>query len=101
MSKQAIEAGMALLIFPEGTRTKTGALGHFKEGPAKLSQATGAPLIPVAIKGAFNIYPPHRWIPKLFNAKKFKRYSIHVYFGKPIYPTTTHHKEQRELIIQL
>ena len=49
---QAVEflnAGDGLLIFPEGTRSKTGELGAFKPGVAYIAKKTNAPIIPAAI----------------------------------------------------
>ncbi len=47
----AIESGLSLLIFIEGTRSRTGRLLPFKRGPFHLAQSTGAPIVPVAIFG--------------------------------------------------
>ena len=40
-----------MLIFPEGTRIRPGALGKPKRGVGRLALETGAPVVPVAIKG--------------------------------------------------
>lgn len=45
----AIENGYSLIIFPEGTRTKPGALPHFTRGFANLALATGASIQMVMI----------------------------------------------------
>jgi len=47
----ALNAGLHLLVFPEGTRSLDGRLSTFKKGPFYLAQQTGAPIIPVAIWG--------------------------------------------------
>jgi 1-acyl-sn-glycerol-3-phosphate acyltransferase len=47
----AVRAGLHLLIFPEGTRSKNGRLQPFKRGPFYLAMDTGAPVVPVAISG--------------------------------------------------
>ncbi len=41
--------GDALLIFPEGTRSKTGDMGLFKAGAVALCAMTGAPVVPAAM----------------------------------------------------
>jgi 1-acyl-sn-glycerol-3-phosphate acyltransferase len=40
-----------VLIFPEGTRSKSGSLGEFKNGAFKLAILTRKPIIPIVIKG--------------------------------------------------
>ncbi|MEA4912271.1 MAG: lysophospholipid acyltransferase family protein [Oscillospiraceae bacterium] len=44
-----LRAGDALLIFPEGTRSKDGSLGLFKAGAVALCAMTGAPVVPAAM----------------------------------------------------
>ncbi|MEF9934908.1 MAG: AMP-binding protein [Clostridium sp.] len=75
-----------LLIHPEGTRTDDGNLKEFKEGAAKLALDSETPIIPVKIKGGYNVYPKGRFMPKLFNFKSFSRHKIEIVFGKPICP---------------
>lgn len=53
----AVRSGMHFLIFPEGTRSRTGRLGSFKNGPFYLAMETGAPVIPVAISGTQTLMP--------------------------------------------
>lgn len=50
-----IKRGEFILIFPEGTRTRTGEIGKFKSGAAFLAQESGAPILPIRIKGSFEI----------------------------------------------
>jgi 1-acyl-sn-glycerol-3-phosphate acyltransferase len=47
----ALNSGLNILVFPEGTRSKDGRLSTFKKGPFFLAQQTGAPIIPIAISG--------------------------------------------------
>ena len=48
-AEQILADGNALLIFPEGTRSKTGEMGMFKAGAAALCAHSGAPIVPAAI----------------------------------------------------
>ena len=44
-----LQNGENALIFPEGTRSKDGKLGHFKTGAAMIAAQTGVPIVPVGI----------------------------------------------------
>ena len=47
----AVRAGNSFLVFPEGTRSRTGALQPFKPGVFLIAARAGAPLVPMAIQG--------------------------------------------------
>jgi 1-acyl-sn-glycerol-3-phosphate acyltransferase len=46
-----------VLIFPEGTRTRTGELQPFKKGPFVLAISCQAKIVPVYVGGTFGILP--------------------------------------------
>src|SRR3990172_1856958 len=46
-----------VLVYPEGTRTRTGEMLPFKKGPFVLAIACAAPVVPVYVHGAFGIQP--------------------------------------------
>jgi len=75
-----------MIIHPEGTRTRTGELGEFKNGVAKLSIETGTKIVPVCINGAYEIFPPSAKLPKLFRWRRMRRYSLELCFGPAIDP---------------
>jgi len=49
---------VSVVIFPEGTRTRTGKLGRFKGGGLLLAKASGVPILPVTITNSFERKPP-------------------------------------------
>jgi 1-acyl-sn-glycerol-3-phosphate acyltransferase len=59
--KQAVrqlQQGHSFLIYPEGTRTRTGQLGPFKKGPFIMAIESGIPIVPITVKGSYEIMPP-------------------------------------------
>ncbi|HVL99075.1 MAG TPA: lysophospholipid acyltransferase family protein [Egibacteraceae bacterium] len=66
--QEILESGRLLGIYPEGTRSPDGRLYRGKTGPARLAMRTGAPLIPVAMIGTFEILPPTAKVPKIRRA---------------------------------
>ena len=63
MSK-ALKEGKNLVIFPEGTRSKSGDLGEFKKLFSILAVELGVPVLPVCIDGAYNALPTGTIIPR-------------------------------------
>jgi 1-acyl-sn-glycerol-3-phosphate acyltransferase len=51
-----------LVLFPEGGRTRTGAMTRFKPGIGMLVAGTSIPVLPCHIHGAFEAMPANRWI---------------------------------------
>lgn len=50
-AQDSLEKGISMLIFPEGTRSRSGKLGEFKNGAFKLAIRTKKPIIPIVICG--------------------------------------------------
>jgi long-chain acyl-CoA synthetase len=56
VSAAALRQGKVVMIFPEGGLTADGSLQAFKKGPAILAHELQVAIVPVAIKGSFNIW---------------------------------------------
>jgi len=54
---------MPVMIFPEGTRSKTGEMQAFKDGAFKLAIETGADVLPMAVAGTESALSKHDWRP--------------------------------------
>jgi len=63
---RVLEAGEYFGIYPEGTRSRDGRLHRGHTGPARLALRTGAPIIPVGIRGSREVMPPDARRPNLF-----------------------------------
>ena len=50
-----LKSGRSLVIFPEGTRSKSGTLQRFKEGSFKLATRSGAAVVPLTIDGSYRL----------------------------------------------
>jgi 1-acyl-sn-glycerol-3-phosphate acyltransferase len=59
-----LQAGEALMIFPEGARSLDGQIGRFKLGAFRLAVSLGAPVLPVTIAGGHASWPPGRPLPR-------------------------------------
>ncbi len=78
VSKKLLDLGVPLLIFPEGGRSREGALGRFKAGAAALSMSADVPCVPVALVGASTA------MPRGVNWPLPGRMPVTVVFGSPM-----------------
>ena len=72
-----IKKGIAMAIFPAGTRSKSNAVLDFKAGSFKMGTSVQAPILPVTIKDAY----------KSAKSNIFKRVTIKVYVHPLIEPS--------------
>ncbi|HET7030819.1 MAG TPA: lysophospholipid acyltransferase family protein [Candidatus Limnocylindrales bacterium] len=71
-----LTAGWGVILFPEGTRSRSGSLAPFKPGIGLLAIRTGVPIVPVRIVGLHDVLPPGRVRPR--------RAQVEVRFGEPL-----------------
>jgi 1-acyl-sn-glycerol-3-phosphate acyltransferase len=67
-SLQLLETGHIILIFPEGTRSKTGELGKGRPGVGFLALRSGVPVIPVFIQTKYRFFD-----------------TVNITYGEPLY----------------
>jgi 1-acyl-sn-glycerol-3-phosphate acyltransferase len=54
---ELVRDGVSIYIAPEGTRSRDGRIGKLKKGGFHLAIGTGAPIVPVALRGPIHILP--------------------------------------------
>jgi 1-acyl-sn-glycerol-3-phosphate acyltransferase len=59
-----LRRGAALMIFPEGERTRDGRVQRFKLGAFRLAVSLDVPVLPVTIAGGNESWPPGRVLPR-------------------------------------
>ena len=77
-SSQLLKSGWNLVLFPEGSRSPDGRIQEFKPGVGHLANETGTPVVPVHIRGAYQIMPRGQKLPLPGPAR--------VRIGKPMVP---------------
>lgn len=81
---QGLRHGRVLMLFPEGERSIDGTVKTFKKGAAILALHLKVPIVPVAITGAYDIWPRNRPL----NWGRVVPWSGHrplIQFGEPIH----------------
>jgi 1-acyl-sn-glycerol-3-phosphate acyltransferase len=73
---ESLRAGNSFLIFPEGTRSKTGELLPFKKGGFIMAIKGGAPVVPIAVQGGRDSMRKGSWI--------IRPVTVSVRIGQPI-----------------
>lgn len=53
-----MERGHSLIIYPEGTRSRSGEIAPFKKGAFTMAVSSGMPVLPVTIHGAWHAWKP-------------------------------------------
>lgn len=89
---QTIREGMSAVVFPEGTRSRTGKLQPFKKGPFVFGIAAQVPLLPVYCAGTFDILPKGK--------VHINSHPITLYIGSPIETAGFTYDDRERLVTQ-
>ena len=76
-AKSRLVNGVSVVIFPEGTRSKTGEVGPFKRGAFQIAFDVNLPVVPVSLSGVYDVLPKGKWL--VHPARKVK-----MVIGKPV-----------------
>jgi 1-acyl-sn-glycerol-3-phosphate acyltransferase len=100
-----LKKGEILIMYPEGTRSKDGKIHKGKPGIAKIYLETGIPILPVAIKGNFEIMPVGKSFPKFkkivkINVGKPLEFKKELEIGRNLSPQSPEYKEICQRITQ-
>ena len=61
--EKLLKSGRSVTIFPEGTRSRGGAMHEFKAGAFRIATRAGVPIVPVTIDGSYRLMEAnHFWI---------------------------------------
>jgi 1-acyl-sn-glycerol-3-phosphate acyltransferase len=88
-----MRAGHSFLVFPEGTRSRTGRMGPFKKGPFMMAIQAAVPIIPITISGSFEVMPPAQL--------KISRGTIRVTFHPAIETRQLRLGQREELLVEV
>lgn len=75
---ERLKMGDAVIIYPEGSRSSDGEIQAFRRGATLIAKRSGCTVLPVAVDGAFEIWPRSRPLPRLFHGP------LRVLIGRPI-----------------
>lgn len=61
-TKKALDDGVSVIVFPEGSRTRDGRVGPFREGIFRMLPHLEYPVVPMSIVGAYEWYKTGDWM---------------------------------------
>lgn len=73
---ELLKKGHSMVLFPEGTRSKGGAVGEFKPGGFRMAIDANVPIVPIAIKGTSDVFEK--------NGNLVRPATIRIVIDKPI-----------------
>jgi 1-acyl-sn-glycerol-3-phosphate acyltransferase len=80
-----------IVLFPEGTRSKTGEINHFKSGIGMLAITNHVPVVPVHLGGvsrsSISYMVDRDFVKRGYRKKPKRNEGIQIAFADPVYPT--------------
>lgn len=64
LRQRLIEDGLVFVLFPEGTRSRDGAMHRFRAGIGAMVAGSPVPVVPCHLHGAYAAWPAHRRLPR-------------------------------------
>lgn len=77
-ASRLIRNGWNLLLYPEGTRSRSGRVASFKPGVAVIARLSRCPVVPACVVGGRDLFPQGALFPR--------RADVQVFFGAPMTP---------------
>lgn len=101
--RRLLSQGQTVVLFPEGTRSRTGEMAAFRPGVGMLAITSGVPAVPTCIRGMERTLVSHLvdrdFVREGFRARPMLNQAIELVFGEPVWPGRFgHSREQYELM---
>ena len=92
-AKDRIRAGISIVVFPEGTRSRDGSLMRFKKGGVLIAAQTGVPIVPVTISGSRSVLPVGAW--------RVAPGTIEIFVSKPVHVEHVRSGDIRQIALEI
>lgn len=89
-----LQDGHAVVVYPEGSRSRTGEVHRLRSGVARIAASAGVPVVPVGVSGTARLWPVDRR-PRLRGGR------VNVRFGSPSSPASNHGVDRRAFTNEL
>lgn len=87
------QEGYDVLIYPEGTRSKSTEMGEFHKGSFKIAQKTGAPIIPMVVNDAYKVFED--------TGRVTPNVDVHLKFLPPVYLNQLSEEDEKNIDLYL